>query len=224
MPTNKPLKIAVYSGAVPSTTFIERLIRGLAEMGHEVQLFGSLNASGAPEYPVNVKMCLSKNGIWKALQLIYWGMQLRLRQNEAKQRLDHYIQGKSANRRQAWRYAAKYYPVLLHRPDIFHLQWAKSLGDWMWVQDFGIKLVLSLRGAHINYSPVADPELAATYRRLFPEVDGFHGVSKAIVEEARNYGLDLKKSKVVYSGLESSDFDLDTESPPPRKYRSDYFP
>ncbi|MBK7870833.1 MAG: hypothetical protein IPJ74_09165 [Saprospiraceae bacterium] len=39
----KPLKIAIYSGAIPSTTFIENLIKGLAAAGQEVLLFGKLH-------------------------------------------------------------------------------------------------------------------------------------------------------------------------------------
>ena len=37
---NRPLNIAIYSGAVPSTTFIERIIHSLAASGYKVYLFG----------------------------------------------------------------------------------------------------------------------------------------------------------------------------------------
>ena len=214
MATNRPLKIAVYSGSIPSTTFIERLIVGLSEMGHEVLLFGGRNGKTLPQYPDNVRTYESQTGWRKALQLAEYSLKLWLSQRAAKARLDRFIRKKSHNRRQFARYASKYYPVLIHRPDIFHLQWAKSLEDWMWVQEFGIKLIVSLRGAHINYSPIADPELAATYRRLFPLVDGFHGVSQAIVDEAAKYGLRKERTAVVYSGLDISLLPF-TPAPPP---------
>jgi colanic acid/amylovoran biosynthesis glycosyltransferase len=67
-------------------------------------------------------------------------------------------------------------------------------------------LLLSLRGAHINYSPVADEGLAEQYRKVFPTIDGFHGVSQAICKEASIYGADESKCKVVYSGFDLIQF------------------
>ena len=95
----------------------------------------------------------------------------------------------------------KSYPVLWHKPDIFHLQWVKGIADWMWVKAFGIKLVVSLRGAHINYSPLANKALATTYSKNFPAVDGFHAVSNAIMLEAKKYKLDENKTAIIYSGI-----------------------
>ena len=65
--------------------------------------------------------------------------------------------------------------------------------------DFNIPIVLSLRGAHINYSPIVSPELAESYRKFFPKVDAFHAVSKAIGSEAVKYKADPKKIKFIYS-------------------------
>jgi glycosyltransferase involved in cell wall biosynthesis len=124
---------------------------------------------------------------------------LTLFQAKDKKKLDDIILNKNKNSRQL---KIKYYPVLYHGPDIFHLQWAKSIADWIWVQEFGIKLIVGLRGAHINYSPIADEELANTYKTLFPNVDGFHAVSKAISEEAIKYKAVKSKIHLVYSGLD----------------------
>jgi colanic acid/amylovoran biosynthesis glycosyltransferase len=99
--------------------------------------------------------------------------------------------------------------VLWHKPDVFHVQWAKGLADWMWVKEFGVKLVLSLRGAHINYSPIANLELAAMYCQHFPQVDGFHAVSHAIAKEATSYGAPAHRIKVVYSGLPQFESQVD---------------
>ena len=40
---NKKLKIAIYSGTIPSTTFIERLICGLSDNNCRLYLFGAIN-------------------------------------------------------------------------------------------------------------------------------------------------------------------------------------
>src|SRR5690606_13105958 len=115
-----------------------------------------------------------------------------------KKRLDAYLrEQKKAN----WNNKLKFYPVLWHQPDVFHMQWAKGLEDWMWVQEFGMKLVLSLRGAHINYSPIADLKLANMYRKNFPKVDSFHAVSQAIAQEATKYGAHLNAIRVIKSGI-----------------------
>lgn len=194
---NVPLKIAVYSGGVPSTTFIERLIAGLATNGTIVYIFG-----------VQHKRLKRKTSIYlytyrdtrlgKLFQLFKYSFLLRIFKLQDKKRLDAIILSKKKNRRLL---KVKYYPVLYHRPDIFHLQWAKGLEDWSWVRLFGIKLVVSLRGAHINYSPIANASLAMTYRTLFPEVDRFHAVSKAIALEGFKYNAALSNTEVIYSGV-----------------------
>jgi colanic acid/amylovoran biosynthesis glycosyltransferase len=77
----------------------------------------------------------------------------------------------------------------------------KGISDWIWIKEFNMKLVVSLRGAHINYSPICHPEIADQYRKCFPEVDFFHAVSNEIEKEASKYGDINKKTKVIYSGL-----------------------
>ncbi|MGY0392946.1 glycosyltransferase family 4 protein [Bizionia sp. KMM 8389] len=195
-----PLKIAVYSGRVCSTTFIERLVAGLSKSGHQVYLFGVLNRKPARRSGV-VVVGYRLRRLSKLWHLLRFGLLLWLFKRRDKQRLDAYLQqvGKAD-----WYSKVKYYPVLWYSPDIFHVQWAKGVSDWIWVQDFGMKLVLSLRGAHINYSPIADAQLAAMYEEYFPQVAGFHAVSKAIGLEAAQYGAEKSCIQVVYSGLAAS--------------------
>lgn len=193
----KQKKIAIYSGAVPSTTFIERLIKGVADQGDLVYLFGWQQRKVT--YSKNSKQ-FTFGSKWHKLYLLFrYSILLSVFYASDKRKLDSII---AAKKDKSIVLKVKYYPVLYHRPDIFHLQWAKSIEDWIWVQEFGIKLVLSLRGAHINYSPIADEKLKKTYEHYFPFVDGFHAVSKDIAIESTKYGADLEKIKVVYSGLD----------------------
>ncbi len=194
---SKKLKIAIYSGDIPSTTFIERLIKGLSVNQQEIYLFGFLK--NKVSYTKNTIVVAYKNTkISKALHLLKYSILLFFFKNKEKKRLDSILSSQSKN---VLLSKVKYYPVLWHKPDIFHVQWAKGLADWIWVKEFGIKLVLSLRGAHINYSPIADLELAKMYKKYFPKVDGFHAVSKAIALETEKYSAKKEKTKVVYSGL-----------------------
>lgn len=194
---SKP-KIAIYSGEIPSTTFIERLIKGVADNGYQVYVFGSITKKTVYKSP-NIRVVgYSKSKIQKAYYLLKYSLLLYLFKNKAKQTLDVFINSHSKN---TTLYKLKYYPVLWCQPDIFHIQWAKSIGDWMWLQQFGTKIIVSLRGAHINYSPITIPEVAHMYQDHFPKVNAFHAVSKAIALEAQKYGASRDNIQVIYSGL-----------------------
>jgi len=194
---SKP-KIAIYSGEIPSTTFIERLIKGVASSGYKVYVFGSLKRKITYEDPnINV-VSYSQSRIQKIFQLLKYSVLLFLFKNKGKQILDVFIKSHSKNTNAA---KLKYYPVLWHQPDVFHIQWAKSTGDWMWLQAFGTKIIVSLRGVHINYSPITIPEVAEMYKQNFPKVDAFHAVSKAIAIEAQKYHASADRVHVIYSGL-----------------------
>lgn len=193
------LKIAIYSGVIPTSTFIERLIHGLASSNAcEIYLFGAIQKD--INYNLNVKVAGYKNVKWhKTFQLIKFSVLLFLFRRKDKKKLDAILKFQKRN---SLLDKVKFYPVLWHKPDIFHLQWAKGLKDWIWVKEFGIKLVLSLRGSQINHSPIADNGLAELYKDNFPKVDAFHAVSKAIGLEAEKYAAQREKIKVVYSGLD----------------------
>lgn len=193
----KSLKIAIYSGAVPSTTFIERLIHGISMQGHQIFLFGLQKKTTIIKN--NIHYFTFSNRISKFFHLLKYSFLLSIFKSNEKKELDNIIVSKRKNTRLL---KVKYYPVLYHCPDIFHLQWAKSIEDWMWVQKFGIKLVVSLRGAHINYSPIVDTQLANNYKKFFPKVDGFHGVSRAIATESTKYNAAKNNIHVIYSGLD----------------------
>ena len=194
----KPIKIAIYSGDIPSTTFIERLIDGLSNESCEIYLFGFRKRKVTYKKKAVSVFAYKNTKVRKAIYFIKYSLLLFLFKSKEKKKLDKLLKLQSQNLLLA---KVKSYPVLWHKPDVFHLQWAKGLKNWIWVQEFGIKLVLSLRGAHINYSPIADLQLADIYRQNFPKVDAFHAVSKAIGKEAEKYGASKEKIKVVYSGL-----------------------
>lgn len=194
---NKPIKIAVYSGEIPSTTFIERLILGLSKKGCQIYLFGYLKSK--KKYSKNIYVHgYTDNRIFKFYLLLKYSMLLFLFRRKDKQRLDIIIQ---SNYKNSWITKIKYYPVLWYKPEVFHLQWAKSIADWIWVQEFGIKFVVSLRGTHVSISPITNSCIANRYQNYFPFVDGFHAVSKAIAQKAEKFGANPKTIKVVYSGL-----------------------
>ena len=205
---SKKVKIAIYSGEIPSTVFIERLILGLSKNDYLVYLFGYQKRKVNYQSKSIFVKSYSDNRFFKFLLLIKYSVLLFLFNRKDKKTLDIFINQNTKNKTLS---KIKYYPVLWYKPDVFHIQWAKSISDWHWVQQFGIKLVVSLRGVHINYSPIFDPKLAEIYRKYFPQVDGFHAVSKAISLEAQKYGAVTEKIKVVYSGLSEIKNDISSE-------------
>ena len=67
---------------------------------------------------------------------------------------------------------------------------------------YGVKIVLSLRGSHINYSAYANDSLARNYNILFPKVDRMHAVSKKISFKAEKLGANRDKTDIIYSALD----------------------
>lgn len=194
------LKIAILSGTIPSSTFIEHLIEGVAKT-HFVYLFG------VPHKRIkysNKNICVYatpvshvKNlwlTIYRTLLLLFLRPKDLIKLfPETKKQLGLY------NR--FIRYS-KLLPIVLYRPDVIHLQWAKQVINYMCLQDvFNIPIVLSLRGAHINYSPIIDANLAHIYRQEFPKIKAFHAVSNAIALEAEKYFAAPDKIRLIHSPI-----------------------
>lgn len=196
------MKVALYTGELPPPVFIDRLIHGLAKEGVELILFGAMKKKVSYAFPT-ITVVGYRGKMHKAWQLFKYTVLLLLFKAKAKKKLDKILaqQGRTGTLQKL-----KCYPVLYHQPDIFHLQWAKAIGDWMWVQEFGMKLVLSLRGAHINYSPIHDEALRLSYETHFPKADAFHAVSKALSKEGQRYGANESRIQLVYSGLPLEEF------------------
>ncbi|MCD2259809.1 glycosyltransferase family 4 protein [Psychroserpens luteolus] len=200
------MRIAVFSGVIPSTTFIEHLIEGIAN-SHDVLLFGTLQKPKT--YHSNrIKTYSNSKSKFKSfvvscyrflILMFRYPKRLSVLFSEVKKQKGTY------NKR---RTLVRVLPVILYKPDVFHIQWAKDLEHWVFLKEtLNVKLVLSLRGAHINYSPIANETLAKSYQINFPKVDAFHAVSEAISIEAQRYNAEATKIKVVHSPIPASTFE-----------------
>jgi colanic acid/amylovoran biosynthesis glycosyltransferase len=200
--------ICIYSGTVPSTTFIERLINGLSNSGHKIILVGK--SYKEPKYSgfiYNQTYRAFSNSDKYNFYLYYkafWSWLWLTRDN--KLLINKHLKNRNfINKLKVYAVAG---PLVKYNCDIFHIQWAKDTENWMFLKDLGIKIVVSLRGAQINYSPLADLKLAQIYRNNFPVVNSFHAVSMAIKNESLKYGADSNKINVIYSGLNLLDFNF----------------
>lgn len=196
------LRVVIYSGSVPSTTFIERLIEGLAKSGTRVRLVGRYK--GVTHYHSNVSKVTFTNNFDKLFTIIQYFLDCNIKGIKLSVLYKDKSQNKSIKER--LNFFAKALPVLAFKPDIFHLQWSSDIENWIFLQKYGIKVVCSLRGRLIDSAPLADPYLKQKYLNCFPVVDAFHGVSKAIGIEAMKYGAAKNIIFTVYSGLRLNDF------------------
>lgn len=199
----KKVSVAIYSGDIPSSTFIERLILGLPGDKYEILLFG--NKLRDITYPSNIKIYPVPNGrLTTFFYLLVNIFKLAVAKPSDIGKLISTVRKYNGWR---FRYLVKLLPILIYRPTIFHIQWVKSLQDLLILKTvFNTKLCVSLRGSHINYSPVLDPSLVKVYTDAFDKIDGFHAVSETIKNKSLAYGADSKKIQVIHSGLKEELF------------------
>ena len=194
------MRVAIYSGAIPSTTFIENLIKGIADEGIEVCLFGTRNKpTNYVSHHIHI-YAAPKNSALLLFSVVARCIALCISHpKRLKVLFAHLRKQKMKSSLRAW---GKMLPIMLHLPDVFHLQWTKSAEEWLFLKKLGVKLVVSFRGSHINYSPVCDKVLAESYRRSLPLYDAYHCVSEAIKHEGMKYGASADRSYVIYPAVE----------------------
>lgn len=194
----KQLKIALFSGTIPSTSFIERLIEGVSKH-HEVLLFG-VQKKSTNYNSKSIHIYATPNSKWKNLIVTFFrGLKLLLTQPKVLFGLLDEVKSEKTRYSKFAKFS-RCLPILLHQPDVLHLQWAKDISSYVFLKTrFNIPLIVSFRGAHINYTPIVEPEYATIYKDLFPHVDAFHGVSQTIINKAAQYDDISSRSTVVYS-------------------------
>lgn len=195
------MKIAIYSGVIPSTTFIENLIAGLAA-NHQIQLFGIVKKHCRYSNS-NIRMFpLAQNKLRLVFDSVMWLLKLALFAPADYKLLHQHIASLKDPFGERLRNWSKYGSVVYHRPDLFHVQWSKGVGEWLFLKQlFGIKLVVSFRGSHMNFSQIADPDLDREYALVLPQYDGFHAVSSDVLDNALKYKIDPTKAMVIHPAV-----------------------
>ena len=205
------MKVAVYSGNIPSTTFIENLIDGLSQSGIEILLFGKQTADVS--YKGKVKIFpLPVKGAILIIHVLKQSISLFFKSPDLFFKSLRIIKDKKKKFKKIIKEAGVVFPMVNNQPDIFHIQWAKTVEQHPEIFDMlDCKFIVSLRGAHINYSPILDTKLADAYRKHFPGVDGFHAVSEEIGREAMKYGADKKKIRVIHSSIKDELLNMNSD-------------
>ncbi|MBT8270548.1 MAG: glycosyltransferase [Flavobacteriaceae bacterium] len=200
------LKIAIYSGAIPSTTFIEHLIHEVAKH-HEVLLFGNIKET--PSYAnKNIKIISTPYSKWQYIPLTLWRM-MRLLFTHPGRIAAAYKRAKEypTTYLKVIRFT-RYIAVLLYAPDIFHLQWVRRIERWTFLKDvYDCKIMLSLLGTQITIAPENDPALAKAYSDHFPRVDEFNAVCSYTAGLSLKYGADQNRVQIRRIPISSGAFE-----------------
>ncbi|MCB0698027.1 MAG: glycosyltransferase, partial [Chitinophagaceae bacterium] len=186
------MRITILSGSVPTTTFIDGLINAMADEGFEMTVIGK--RTGTYHYHKNVQAIIVPDGFIRRIIFI----KLMILTTGFKHL------GKIFRASKGWKGFYNdllfYLPIIRSKPDRIHLQWTAFIHNRDLLFDmFPGKVLVSMRGAHINYTPITTPEIKESYLRLFPYVHRFHAVGETIVKEAEQYGVDRQRTDVIYS-------------------------
>lgn len=186
------MRITILSGSVPTTTFIDALINTMAEEGYEITVIGK--RVGDASYRAGVHTIIVPGNTLQRLLLI---VQLMLA--TGFKHVDKIW--KAGNGIKAFYNNLLFYlPIIKSKPDKIHLQWAAFVHNRSLLFDlYPGKILVSMRGAHINYTPLTTPAIKESYLHLFPFVHRFHAVSKAIATESLQYKVDAAKTDIIYS-------------------------
>lgn len=191
------MRIIILAGEIPATTFIDSLINGIASKGHQVMIMGTRR--GAFHYHQNVLVRFQPLGWWSKL----WNFLMAILSFNFKDL--RIIYNHSFNFKQFINQVLFYTPIRQFNPDWVHLQWASMITQRELLFDlFPGKILVSLRGAHINYTPIIKPTVAQDYQKLFPKVTRFHAVSEAIKLEAMKYGAAPEKIQRIYTSVDET--------------------
>ena len=192
----RTLKIAIYSGVLPATTFVENLIKELGNH-HQVYVFGTIKSSISYtskniyiiETPTNQWRNISLT-ISRVLKLVFINPNfIGIAYKEARRYKSFYEQ---------WMRFCRFIPVLLYKPDVFHLQWASKIDRWMFLkQAYNCKIALSLLGSNLNVDPISNPNLKELYLKHFPNIDGFQAVSNDLAKTSINFGAKPEMVNVI---------------------------
>lgn len=198
------MKIAFHLGSTDVQPFVRNQILSIINNNIKVLIFGSRIHSKSFKNYNGIELYLTpKNKINKIFYLLYSFFKLLILYPKRFIKTVLYIKNLSnLNLNQKLVRLSNVLPLIINLPDILHIQWAKSIGLWIFLKnDFNIKIVCSLRGTHINCSPINDEGLARLYTKTFPLIDRFHAVSESLKKEVLKYGIKKNKVDVIYSPI-----------------------
>ncbi|MGO3183446.1 MAG: glycosyltransferase family 4 protein [Aequorivita sp.] len=197
----KPLKIIIFDGSFKATSFINRLVKGLA-VDHEVYILGFNEEVSRKLKNVNYVPLGSNQDLFQFI-ITSLGYAARIPSTFFPTLINLIKGNRQKLQQQNLRFALEKI-----QPDIIHLQWPSVIP---WFEDElraqNIPIILSQRGFHINVRPFVDEKNFAYLEKWYPKIAAFHSVSEAIAANGdKIWNGPRKIDKVVYTGLPLQDF------------------
>ncbi len=185
------MKIGIYDGNIPSSSFIELLIQGLAKK-NIVWVYGNKKSKWSYSNK-NIKILAFKNGFISKLIyvsykiflfLFFHPKQLKLILNSTN----------SKNIKQKINQLRKTILFVESPPDIIHVQWIKGVEDILPLKKIhGVRLLISLRGYQVSVEPFLNDDLAKRYLHFFDIADKIHSISDDLTAQAITLGAKAEK-------------------------------
>lgn len=207
----RPLRLLVVGCSWPLETFLQRLFEGLSGAGIDVTIASAVS----PDVE-----WLRKNGV-KWLPAPTWDDPVRRRLLRlGKMALRTAVVGRQdvrslrphvatlprgVSRPRTW---YRLLPLVGRPTDVIYFPWNSAAISYVALYDLGIPVLVSCRGSQVNVGP-HDPgrtELRDGLQVTLSRAAGVHCVSRAIETEAKAYGLDPAKSRVIHPAVDPERF------------------
>jgi len=191
------MKIIIFDGTFTTTSFINLLAAGLSKR-HDLYIIGFNEKLTNKLQNVSYISLGSNNSKFRFLKT-----SIALRSFHIKQQIKLFTSLLNGKKR-IIKEENLQLVVNNIQPDIIHFQWVSVLS---YLTNLHLpkrtKTVFSQRGFHINVRPFVDQENMRFLKEIFPKIDGFHSVSKAIQHKSNLiYQAPSKVDEVVYSGFD----------------------
>lgn len=202
----------------PPETFLARILRGLPSEGVEVLV----SCAGQPDagWRNLPGLTLLATPAWKGSRaqrigrIARWSARAALRSPRELSAIASTLQG---GVEEVLRRLHRLLPLLGHRPDVVYFPWNHAAVHYEALFDLGVPVVISCRGTQVNVDPHVPTlsHITEDLRRTFAKAAAVHCVSQHILDEARQYGLDPAKARVIRPAVDTRDF-----TPTPRSRRA----
>lgn len=212
---NRHLKIIIFEGSSKPPVFIKRLGNGLVTQGHELWF---LHSGNKVRYHDDKFSYISLGGKGK-FYFILKSIILSIKNNPGglSKTLEYIIQGKRD------KLNAQNLNFILKKikPDVIHVQWPSLLDSLEGViEENKFPILLSQRGYQINVKPFVNQTYFQKIAGLFPQLAGFHSVSKAISGRGDSIWKSATKlDEVIYTGLDLQNFTFNQNYTPNKKLK-----
>lgn len=213
---NKPLHILIAGLSWPPETFLARLIRGLAAAGVQVTL--ALPQKPGPVWEEVPNLDWFYAPPWRgsyAARLLRTGRALigaTRRSPQTAAHLSHQAMTQYGPREGMVR-LHRWLPLSGRSWDVVYFPWNGAAIENLPLFDVA-PVVISCRGAQINVVPHNPERLTVRdgLRETFQRAAAVHCVSKAIMLEAEQYGLERSKTRIIRPAVDPGFFDsIDSE-------------